>query len=85
MNGVQHHDYHSSSSFLEPTSLTSLGGLQAQGLKPHYYKNMVFMLLASCLKWLYNQYLEYTSSLKWLNVFIMTKIKSSNVQYDKTI
>jgi hypothetical protein len=40
----------------------------------HYYKNMVFTLLTSCLKWLYNQYQEYTSSLKWLNVFIMTKI-----------
>jgi hypothetical protein len=40
------------------------------------------MLVASCLKLLYNQYLEYTSSLKWLNVSIMTKIKSSNFQYD---
>jgi hypothetical protein len=48
----------------------------------HYYKNMVFALLASCLKWLYSQYLEYTSSLKWLNVSIMTKMKSSNVCYD---
>jgi hypothetical protein len=39
-------------------------------------------LVASCLKLLYSQYLEYTSNLNWLNVFIMTKIKSSNVCYD---
>jgi hypothetical protein len=50
--------------------------------KHHYYKNIVFTLLASCLKWLYSQYLEHTNSLKWLNVSIMTKIKSSNVHYD---
>jgi hypothetical protein len=43
---------------------------------------MVFMLLTSCLKWLYSQYLEFTSNLKWLNVSIMTKIKSNNVRYD---
>jgi hypothetical protein len=48
----------------------------------HYYKNMVFMLLTSCLKWLYSQYLKFTNSLKWLNVSIMTKIKSNNVPYD---
>ncbi len=33
-------------------------------------------------KWLYSQYLEYTSSLKWLNMSIMIKIKSGNVHYD---
>jgi hypothetical protein len=34
----------------------------------HYYKTMVFMLVTSCLK--------------WLNVSIMTNIKSNNIHYD---
>jgi len=34
---------------------------QGQILKSyHYYKNMLFTLLASCLKWLYSQYIENT-------------------------
>jgi len=45
-------------------------------------KTWFFKLLAFCLKSLYSQYLEYISSLKWLNVFIMTNIKNNNVHYD---
>jgi hypothetical protein len=41
-----------------------------------------FYVISIMFKILYNQYLKYISSLKWLNVSIMTKIKSSNVHYD---
>jgi hypothetical protein len=63
-------------------------GVYGKPIKTHYYKNMVFMLLASCFKLLYSQCLKYTSSLKWLTskvvLPIMTKkfniiVKSNNV------